>query len=55
MNTDTHLRLVADQQIILHGVRNVAEGELQGAALGDSGKAHICPRGMAARLVLPGL
>lgn len=51
----THLRLVADEQVVLHGVGNVTDEELQGAALGDPGEPHARPCGGATRLVLPGL
>lgn len=51
----TDLCLIADKQLVLHGVGDVSDEELQGAALRYPGKSTARPRSGATRLVLPGL
>lgn len=47
------MRLKADEEVVLHGVGDVVDGELQAAALWDLGKPSASPGGRAPRLVLP--
>lgn len=41
--SQTHLRLIADQHIILHGVGDVVNVEFQVGPLRDSHKSYACP------------
>lgn len=52
-NSHIYLRLIADEQIIFHGVGNVANTELQCSTFRYPGKPKTCPHSRSARLMLP--
>lgn len=49
-----HLRLVANEQVVVHGVRDVVNVELQVRPLRHVDKAHARPGGAAVQRVGPG-
>lgn len=48
----THLRFVADHDVILHGVGDVVDSEHQASTIFDTGKTRTCPRHHVAGSVL---
>ena len=49
----THLGLVADEDVVLHGVGDVVDGELQERPLGHVDEPHARPGGAAVLGVWP--
>lgn len=52
-NTHTHLGLVADEQVVLHGIGDIVDVELQGPTFRYPSEPESGPGGGATRLVLP--
>lgn len=50
----THLRLISDEDVILHGVRDVVHGELEEGSFRDIDQANTSPGGAAVKWVWPG-
>lgn len=51
--TASYLRFIADEDVVLHGVRDVVYRELQVGPLWDVDQAGTCPGGTAVQRVGP--